>query len=498
MNIGQRIAYYMNPKRIDPKRFKLWVFWIIFHMILWFLPNHLVKDSILILLPLAGLFVYALVSKNVIETLVIGTLSMYVMWYKQGALVAFIKDLSSNLQDEETISMYMSFMLCGGIIIALQRSGTMKNFTKIVTEKFGHNEHLVLGSAAIYTGVMSIDDYISALTCGAAFSGLLESMKKPRVALAYIIRTYCTCVSQILPFGAWGYFVIYQIEEAKTVKNMAQAAHIFYQTIPYMFFAFIACIIAFLFAIGLFPKIGLMKKAYQMAEKGFQMGDDESGTDPEEEEWTMNPRRQNVSLINLILPMAASAFFLVYFEYNAFLAFGVVTFLTGAMFVIQGIFTIEEYMKCMVDGCMDMMELTIILVIGYAMQTVMYDMGMETFVRHVCSAIPYVSLIPFIFFVFFSCTEYLCSLNYTLYQIAFPILIVVLPSIGANVPLTLGAVISASLFGANACVISDAGVVSAKGARVRPYAQYVVSQPYFFIGALLTAPLYLIAGFIIH
>lgn len=496
LNILQRIIYYMNPKRIDAKRFRLWIFWIVFQVILWMLPKSVVEGSVLIMLPLAGLFIYALVSKDVMESLVMGTLSMYIMWHKEGAFLGFLKDISLNLQDQETISMYMSFMLCGGMILALERSGTMKSFTETVTRKFGKNEKLILGTSAVYAGVMSIDDYVSALTSGAAFSGLIESMKRPRVALAFVVRTFSTCVSQILPFGAWGYFVIYQIAEAKNVKNVAEAADIFVQTIPYMFFAFIACIIAFLFAIGLFPKIGMMKKAYAMAQKGIQMGDATEGEEDEEEDWTEDPRRQNVSLLNLVLPMLSIAFFLVYFEYDAFLAFGAATFITGVLFVIQGIFTIGEYTKCVVDGCMDMVEMTIILIIGYAMQTVMYDMGMEAFVGQVCRAIPYVSLIPFIFFVFFSCTEYLYSLNYTLYQIAIPILMVVLPMIGANIPLTLGAVISASLFGANACVVSDAGVVSAKGARVKPYAQYITSQPYFVIAAVITAPLYLIAGFL--
>lgn len=39
-----------------------------------------------------------------------------------------------------------------------------------------------------------------------------------------------------------------------------------------------------------------------------------------------------------------------------------------------------------------------------------------------------------------------------LYQIAIPVMMMVLPGIGANVPLCLGAIISAGLFGVNACV----------------------------------------------
>lgn len=153
-------------------------------------------------------------------------------------------------------------------------------------------------------------------------------------------------------------------------------------------------------------------------------------------------------------------------------------------------------MQCIVDGFIDMVDMVIILMLGYAMQECMYAMGMEDFVSAVCGAIPVASLLPFIFFVFFSCSEYLFSLNYTLYQIAIPVMMVVLPGVGANVPLCLGAIISAGLFGANACVVSDLGVVSARACRVTIYDQYRTSQPYVLIAGAISAALYLAAGFI--
>lgn len=75
-------------------------------------------------------------------------------------------------------------------------------------------------------------------------------------------------------------------------------------------------------------------------------------------------------------------------------------------------------------------------------------------------------------------------------------LLVVLPHVGANVPLCLGALISAGLFGANACVVSDLGIISARACRVKVYNQYITSQPYFVIAAVVSAVLYLVAGFL--
>lgn len=44
------------------------------------------------------------------------------------------------------------------------------------------------------------------------------------------------------------------------------------------------------------------------------------------------------------------------------------------------------------DGFIDMVDMVIILMLGYAMQECMYAMGMEDFVSAVCGAIPVASL----------------------------------------------------------------------------------------------------------
>ena len=492
-----RIFHYMNPKRIDSKMVRLWTFWIIFNIILFLIPHSISKESFWILVPMAGLFIYALVTKDVMQSLLMGTFSMYILWYKLGSITAFFNDCKVVLADEENIEMYMSFFLCGGLIIAMKRSGATKAFTEFVTNKFGQSEKMILTTSGIYAGIMSIDDYVSAFTAGAAFSPLIDKIKKPRLALAYVIRTLSICVSAMLPVGAWGYFIIFQIADAKNIANKAAATDLFMKSVPFMFYAITACIVALLFAFGLLPKLGHMKKAYEMSDQGKQLGELTDGSEQEENDFDeSDPKKQHISIWNLLIPMITIAIALIATGLNCFLAFGITLIVTAVLYILQGIMTISEYVQCVVDGFIDMVDMVIILMIGYTMQEVMYTMGMEGFVQNVCNMIPIISLIPFVLFVFFSFTEFLYSLNYTLYQIALPVMIVVLTRLGANVPLCIGAIISAGLFGANACVVSDLGIVSARASRVTIYDQYESSLPYVFISGAISAFFYLIAGFI--
>ena len=54
---------------------------------------------------------------------------------------------------------------------------------------------------------------------------------------------------------------------------------------------------------------------------------------------------------------------------DCYRAFGIAAIITGVLFVVQGIFTIGEYVQCIVDGFIDMMDMVMILMIGYALHT---------------------------------------------------------------------------------------------------------------------------------
>ena len=130
-NIFKRILYYMNPKHIEPKMVKLWAFWIVFWVVLFLVPTKMVTGSFWILVPLAGLFVYALVTKDVMQSLVLGTFSCYILWYKGACFGGFINDLYTVLGDPENIEMYMSFFLCGGLYYSYEANWKHKGIYRV-------------------------------------------------------------------------------------------------------------------------------------------------------------------------------------------------------------------------------------------------------------------------------------------------------------------------------------------------------------------------------
>ncbi|MDD5922966.1 MAG: hypothetical protein PUC44_07320 [Eubacteriales bacterium] len=502
-NFFKRIGHYMNfsyLKEQNKRRFYVWIFWIAFMVFLWFFPTKYVPGTILCLLPIAGQFAYAILTHEVYEALILGTIANYIFWYKGAFMTKFVDNTVKNLQDGETILMIASFLLCGGMIVMFTRSGVTVSFGKFLTKKFGKSEKRILTSAGIIAGVMSVDDYISSLTNGAAFSPIMNNIKKPRMALSFMIKTFSTCASCLLPYGAWGFYIIYQIEAAKNVDGLMDAFHIFLRTIPYQFFPICACVICLLFAFGKMPKLGKMKDAYEAAERGEQYGAAEktSGDDIEliDEMVAADPRKQNVGVFNLVIPIIILIIAMFATGFNGFLCFIIPMIICGFMYILQGIFRLDEYIECFIQGCRDMMDMTIILILGYSLQTVLAEMSFDTFILKVCNIIPVAGLIPFFFFVYFGLEEYLVTMNYTLYLLLFPTLMVVLPQVGANVPLCIAAVISAGVFGGNNCIVSDLGIIAAKSCQVDIYDQFVCCQPYYWISFVISAALYLAVGLI--
>ena len=78
-SIIRRIIYYMNPERIDPDYGKAVDFFPDLNVIFFLLPRDMVEGSILIMAPLAGLFVYALTTKDVMSSLCWGLFYVYLM-----------------------------------------------------------------------------------------------------------------------------------------------------------------------------------------------------------------------------------------------------------------------------------------------------------------------------------------------------------------------------------------------------------------------------------
>ena len=96
-------------------------------------------------------------------------------------------------------------------------------------------------------------------------------------------------------------------------------------------------------------------------------------------------------------------------------------------------------------------------------------------------------LLPVIIFVSISLITYTTGSSWGVYAVVIPIIIPLAQSLHANVPMSIGAVVSAGVFGANACLYSDATILTSQSTDTNNLAHSFSQLPYALLAFGLSA-----------
>jgi len=106
--------------------------------------------------------------------------------------------------------------LVGALIIFIQKSGGVEGFiikiSKLLEkqeQKKAGNNRVIVQFLAWLTGVLIfVESNISVLTVGALYRPIFDKLKIPREKLAYIADSSSSPSSILIPFNAWGAFIM--------------------------------------------------------------------------------------------------------------------------------------------------------------------------------------------------------------------------------------------------------------------------------------------------
>ena len=136
-----------------------------------------------------------------------------------------------------------------------------------------------------------------------------------------------------------------------------------------------------------------------------------------------------------------------------------------------------------------------ILMMSYVLKDVNDKMGLTQYVLNAVS--PYVSkeLLPVIVFASLSLISVTTGSSWGLYAVAIPIVVPLAQHLGSNVLVNCGAVVSAGVFGANACLYSDATVLTSQSTENSNLDNGIAQLPYAFFAFGLSCIAYLCFGY---
>jgi len=427
------------------------------------------------------LLYYTIVSRRILETLLLGTFFSIALLKGKGVAQGFIDQLFATLADKDYA--WIVLMCCFFSVFSklLGKTGSSHAFSRLVRRVAKRPKDLNIASWLMQFPLF-FDDYMTIAVGGSIMAPMYDEMEVPREEGAFIIHTLAEPMRTLFPITSWAAFLggLYM---AGGMNADGTGMTAFFKSIPFQFYSIVAIIGTFLFSIGKLPKLGSMKNPDKNLYTQLETEEEESD-------------KKHGNLLDFFLPLIGMMVASFLFEFDIVPAMIIILPATSIYYLIRGIIGSEDIESCLVEGFGDFMSLIILFCFSYMLNAVLSEMGYVDYLAGLVSRFVNPQLLPFIVFTVFCLSEWIMSLNWSLLLIAFPMILPVSVSIGANPYLTGAAMISAGCFGCNMCYICDYTMLTSQVFGLKPDKHAATCAPYSVIFAIISALLFLIAGFI--
>lgn len=445
--------------------------------------------GILSLLPVCVVIVSAIITKRALEPLILGTLVGFIIIAKQNFVVAYLDSLYGELG--ESSYFIIVFGLFGIYIHMLEKANAISGFTRLGL-KFANNKKKTGFLAWIMGIIFFLDNYFSILGAGVSNRKIADENRMSREMFAFAINAVACCTCVLVPLSLWGVFMSGQIETTLGLPAGSGLADII-KSIPFMFFAWILLIFVLLYQFRIIKPFGSMKKAEYRAETtGMLLPEDLAAeADAAEDE-----EKAETSIWNFVIPMAALiAVTLITQELTYGLIVGIV--LCFILYIPQKLIGFSEAFDAICKGFEEMFGVTAIVISAFVLQNANDELGLATFV--VNSVVDFIAapILPVVAFVILMVLGFVTGSFWGMAAVCFPIMLPLAETLGANLYLTIGAVIAGCAAGSATCFYGDSVTLTCGIAKIRNIDYLRNALPMLIPPIVLTMIVYLIAGFVI-
>jgi Na+/H+ antiporter NhaC len=446
-------------------------------------------EGAIILIPTLVVFVLAILTHRPIESLITGSVVGLIMIHGTGFIQEFAATSVRVMMDETVAWIILVCGFMGSLIAIMIRTGATRSFTERMTNIARSKTSALMATWGLGI-LMFVDDYMNSLAVGSAMRSLTDKHRVSREKLAYVVDSTAAPISVIIPFSTWGVFFAGLIV-ANGIAPEGQGLDYYISAIPYMLYAWVAVLMVPVVIHGGIPDIGPMKTAERRAQE-------EGKTVPpealhiEQANQSIQPRediepRLSMFLVPMVVLVAATLYFDKEFLIGIYVALGG----TSIYIVTTRMMGMHETFDTVIDGFKTMVEPLGVLVAAFILKDVNDVLGLAPYVVSVMEPILTPELLPAAIFVSMALVSFMTGSNWGVFVIVLPIVTALAVNLGADMPLVIGATLSASTFGSHACFYSDATVLTAQASGCTPFQHAVTQIPYALIAAAISVAGYL-------
>ena len=468
------------------------------------------SPSALSLIPPVVVMAVAIWLKRPILALVVGAVVGLLMLSPAESLTSFA-EISLKVMQDETIGWLI--LVCGGfgaLIGLLIHTGGALAFGR-----FG--SQLATGPRSSMTMtfglgmIIFIDDYLNALSVGEAMKRVTDKYKISRQKLAYIVDSTAAPVCVIIPISTWAVFFGGLLVDNGIASAEDKGISVYINAIPYMFYPWLALLCVLLVALKIMPDIGPMKKAELATQAGnpfdCELAADQAKVPPVpqaqhhasqqmqhhtsdeyavhsiEEEFEQGNKQGQ--LHNFVVPMLMLIGFTIYFDIDVLKGVMATLLCTILYYSAQKLMSISDMMEVMMNGFKTMLPAISTVVAAFIFKDVCDKMLLPQFVIENLTPYMNAQMLPALVFLSMAILSFATGSSWGIFAVSIPIVMPLAQSVNADIPLVIGALLSAASFGSQACFYSDSTVLAAQGSGCDLISHAVTQLPYCLIAATL-------------
>jgi Na+/H+ antiporter NhaC len=407
-------------------------------------------------------------------------------------------------------------LVVGALIALIQRSGGVAGFIarlldwldRRAAKAEANNQRVIVELLALGTGlILFIESNISILTVGTLFRPVTDRLNMPREKLALIADTGSAPSCVLIPFNAWGAYLMGLIAAeglSQPFSQLMQAAVL--NVYPMLI------IILLLIVILSRRDVGEMKTAEA---RGTPLRD---GAVPmiADEATDIPPKPDNPSrAINMILPILTLVILVPIFlimtgegdswfarmqDGSGSSAVLYATSLAVALAIIlykaQGLLGVRESADTALKGMGGMLPLAILMLLAFALGSLCRTLGTGAFTAEITSAFLSPALMPALVFVISCFVAFSTGTSWGTFAIMIPIAVPLAISYGMDPSLAIAAAIGGGVFGDHCSPTSDTSIIASM-ATGSDHIDHIRTQlPYALIAGGTTVLIYLGLGVI--
>ena len=485
----------------------------------------------------------ALITKDVIFSLFLGIASgalIHAGGDPFSALIHITDLLADKVADSWNVRIFLFCGLLGGLVGLLSRAGSARAFGQWTT-RFIKGRRSAQLCAWFFGILIFIDDYFNSLAVGSVMRPITDHRQVSRAKLAYILDSTAAPICILAPISSWVVTVISQIRGSSGFSELGMGEMSFFvRLIPYNLYALFALIMVFLVSVTN-RDFGPMADSERLAGEG-EMLFNEERYGPAPGQLETHEEARGARWFDMVVPMLfLIAACVVAFPVSTHLAaetdapiplidayrdadaskalfYGIIFSLVFSYiyFLARRILTIKVASDAIIDGVKSMVPALAILMLAWTIGHIISSpiseggLGLPLYIDHLIRSYSFpLWLLPFCVFIISCLIAFSTGTSWGTFGIMIPITLPTAMSLAKAQGLTpdgilhaclisVGAVLSGSVFGDHSSPISDTTILSSAGGGC-PHLEHVSTQiPYAIFVAVCAGAGIIVGGFTLN